>query len=97
MDEKQESQQPGRWEDENGAELECSWFPRDGEPVRRKIPAWVFDQLRKQRSSEPFIPFRVVGVRGREFGCEFPDYPKLATVWIDLGAWANKAQEAADG
>jgi hypothetical protein len=85
-DPRKESPHPS---DDSNAELEHVWFPRDGEPVRHKIPARFLERLRRERlGSEPYVRFRVVGVRGCEYGLEFPDYPDVGTLWVDSKALA---------
>lgn len=73
-------------------EVESPRFPRDGQPVRGKIPPKVWEEARKRRDNRPFIRFRCVGIRGRKCGFEFPDFPDVGTVWVDLAARANEAQ-----
>jgi hypothetical protein len=71
--------------------VEFLWFPKDGDPERQRVPRQVLEQARKQRpNSEPHILFRVVGVRGRQFGFELPDYADVGTVWANLDTWSVK-------
>ena len=80
--------------DEGGEYVESRWYPRDGEPVRHRIPRRLLEQARKQRSkSEPFVRFTVVGVRDGEFGFELPDYPGVGMVWMGLAAGQSESGE----